>query len=85
MIARSLFSVQCKNLNVAHYSKSIKDINTKLGILAHHDKVQLQDKGHNSESYSFKVMSLFYQTILSRNDGPLQMSVIMVSHAVLFP
>ena len=30
-----------KNLNVAHYSKNIKDINTKLGILAHHDKMQL--------------------------------------------
>ena len=30
----------CKNFNVA-----LKDINTKLGILAHHDKVQLQDKG----------------------------------------
>ena len=27
-------------------------MNTKLGILAHHDKVQLQDKGHNSESYA---------------------------------
>ena len=35
----------CKNLNVAHYSKSIKGINTKLGILAHCDKMQLQDKG----------------------------------------
>ena len=40
----------CKNFNVAHYSKSIKGINTKLGILAHHDKLKLQDKGHNSES-----------------------------------
>ena len=44
-----------KNFIVAHYSKSIKDINTELGILAHHYKVQLQDKRHNSESYSFGV------------------------------
>ena len=28
------------------------------GILAHRDKVQLQDKGHNSESYSFGVIPL---------------------------
>ena len=27
----------------------VKDINTKFGILAHHDKVQFQDKGHNFE------------------------------------
>ena len=31
-------------------------VNTKLGIFAHHDKVQLQDKGHNSESCSFGVI-----------------------------
>ena len=43
----------CKNLNVAHYSKNTLGINTKLGILAHHDKVQLQDMGRNSESCSF--------------------------------
>ena len=54
-----LLSSFCKNLNVAHCSNSIKGINTKLEILAHHDKVQLQDKGHNSESYSFGVMPLF--------------------------
>ena len=35
-----------------------KGINTKFGILAHHDKMQLQEKGNNSESYSFGVMSL---------------------------
>ena len=44
MIARS--SLLCKNL--AQFSKSIKGIDTKLGIFAYHDKVQLQDKGHNS-------------------------------------
>ena len=36
----------------------IKGINTKLRILAHHDKMQLQDKGHNSESYIYRVMPL---------------------------
>ena len=44
----SLLLASCKNFKVAHYSESIKDINTKLGILAHHDKVQLQDKRHYS-------------------------------------
>ena len=42
-------SSSCKNFNVAHYLKSIKGINTKLRILAHHDKMQLQDKGHNEK------------------------------------
>ena len=59
VITRSWSLSSYKNLNAAHYSKSIKGINTKLGILAHHDKVQLQDKEHNSESYSFGVMPLF--------------------------
>ena len=54
----SLSSLSCKNFNVAHYSKNIKCIITKLGILAHHDKMQLQDKGCNSDSYSFRVMAL---------------------------
>ena len=45
VIARSLS--QCKNFNIAHYLKSIEVIDTKLGVLAHHDKMQLQDKGHN--------------------------------------
>ena len=30
-------------------------MNTKLGILAHNDKVQIEDKGHYSERYSFGV------------------------------
>ena len=61
VISRSLSSSSssCKNFNVALYSKSFKCINTKLGILVHHDKVQLQNKGHNSKSYSFGVMPLF--------------------------
>ena len=41
LLLSSLLS--CKNFNVAHYSKSINDINTKLGILAHYEKMQLQD------------------------------------------
>ena len=47
-----------KNFNVAHYSKGIKGINTNLGTLAYHDKMELQDKGHNSESSSFGVMPI---------------------------
>ena len=39
--------------------KVFEDINPKLGILnAHYDKVQFQEKGQNSESYSFGVMPL---------------------------
>ena len=52
----SSLSLFCKNFNVAHYSKSFKGVDTKLGILAHHDKMQWQDKGHNSESCNFGVM-----------------------------
>ena len=48
---------------VAHYSSNIKGINTKL---AHHDKMQLQNKGHNSDSDSFGVMPLFYLKFLNR-------------------
>ena len=62
MIARSLLlllQLSCKNFNVAHYSKSIKGIITKLGILDHHDKMQLQDKGNNSDFCSFGFMALF--------------------------
>ena len=43
-------SSSCKNYNVAHCSKSLKGINTKHGIFAH------QDKGHNSESYSCRMV-----------------------------
>ena len=48
--------VMKKLKNVAHYSKSTWGINTKLGIHAHVDKVQLQYKGHNSESCSFALV-----------------------------
>ena len=54
VIARSLLSTLCKTFIVAHYTKT--GINTKLGILAHHHKMQLQDKGHNFESHSFGLM-----------------------------
>ena len=49
-------SVSCKNFNVAHYSKSLKGINTKHGILAHQDKMQLKDKGHNSVAIVLKLV-----------------------------
>ena len=54
MIAKlaAVAAALCKNFNVAHYSKRTLDINTKLGRLAHHDNVQLQDKEHNSERLS---------------------------------
>ena len=61
--------VQNFNVTVAHYSKSIKDINIKLGILAHYGMVYLQDSGHNSESYILGVMPLFNVFFLT-NDGP---------------
>ena len=48
-----------KTLMLPITQRNMKDINTKLGILAHHDKAQLQDKGHNYESYIFGVMPLF--------------------------
>ena len=48
-------SLVVQNFKLANYSKSNKCINTKL---AHHDKMQLQDKGHKSERYSFGVMPL---------------------------
>ena len=58
VITRLLLLSSCKNFNLAYYSKSIKVINTRIK-LAYHDKVQLRDKGHNSERYVFGVMSLF--------------------------
>jgi hypothetical protein len=45
-------------INVAHYSNILKVIDMKLGILANHDKVQLLDKGYNSERNTFGVMPL---------------------------
>ena len=48
-----------QNFYVVHHSKCTKGINTELGILAHYDKLQLQDKEYNSESYIFGVMPLF--------------------------
>ena len=56
------------------YSKRIKGINTILGILAHHDIMQLQDKGHNCESYIFGVVP-FLTKNYKQNDGPWQMSI----------
>ena len=47
----TLFSV-----NVRHRNKVLK---VSTAILAHYDKVQLQDKGHNSERYIYGVMPPF--------------------------
>ena len=57
VITRLSSSLSCKNFYVT-YSKNTYGISTKLGILTHHNKVQLHEKGHNSESYSFGVMPL---------------------------
>ena len=46
VIARWSLSSSYKNFIVAHYSKSIKGINTKHLILMRHEKMQFQDKGH---------------------------------------
>ena len=63
----SSLSALCKNFNVAHYSKSTLGINTILGILAHHEKVLLQDKEHNSESCNFRVMSIVEKGLNSKS------------------
>ena len=63
MIARSLSS---KNFNVAHYSKSIKGNDTKHGILALHDKVQLQGKGYNSEAICLELCPFLIETYCTK-------------------
>ena len=55
VITRTSSLLSCKPFNVANRCKSVKGINTKLGILAHHDKMQLQDKEHNFESSSLEL------------------------------
>ena len=65
----------CINFNIAHYSKNITGINTKPGILAHHDQVQLQDKGHNSESYISGVMPFLIKFLSRMIAPPWQTSV----------
>ena len=56
----SSFSLSC------NYLANCSGINTKLWILFRHDKVQLQDQGHNMESYDFGVMSHVNLEILSK-------------------
>ena len=46
---------------------TIIDINMKLRILAYHDKEQLQDNEHYSESNMFEVMSPFVKSIIYIN------------------
>ena len=58
----------------------IKGINTKLGILAHHDKIQLHDKGHNSKAIFLESSSLllkFLSRIIALDRR------VLVPHAVL--
>ena len=77
VIGRSslLLSASCKNFNVAHCSENtcIKGINSKLGILAHHEKLQLQGKGHNSEGYILELCTFLTKTF-KQNDGLCQTS-----------
>ena len=40
-------------------TQNVSKVSTPNTKNAHHDKVQLQDKGHDSENYSFGVMPLF--------------------------
>ena len=59
---------------------------TELGILVHHDKMQLKGKGHNSESYNFAKYIIishahFYIKILSRMMAPDRRA--MVPHVML--
>ena len=63
----SSLSSLCKNFNVAHYSKSIEGIKTRL---AHFDKMLSQDKWHNSESYGFELCPFFQLIVLSRMMAP---------------
>ena len=46
VVKRHLRYCHSETLNVAHFSKYIKGINTKLGILAHHDKMQAASQGY---------------------------------------
>ena len=60
---------------LVHHSKS-----TKPRIPADHDKVQLQGKVHNTESYIFGVLHLFNLNFLSRMMAPDTRE--LVSHVV---
>ena len=61
MIARllSLLLLSCKHFNVAHYSKSGLGINIKLGILALHDKMQLQKRGITLKGVVLELCPIF--------------------------
>ena len=50
-------------------------------MLAHHDKVQLQDKGHNSESLYFWSYALFLTKNFNRMMAPDRQ--VLVLHVVL--
>ena len=67
-----------KTLMQSIIKKSIKGINTKLGILADHDKVQLQGKEHNSESYILELCPF-----LSKNLSRIPDRRVLVQHTML--
>ena len=75
VMARSLL---CKNLK--NFLKIFKVSLPNFSILAHHDKIQLQDKGHNSESYSFGVLPLKLKIFISLMASD---RLAFVPHAVL--
>lgn len=66
MIAASSMLSPCQIFTVAHYSKRMKDIIFNLGIVSCHDEAQLEDKGHYSDSYMFRVMPHFSIKLLSK-------------------
>ena len=49
---------RCAKTFISPFTLNVLKLST-FEILAHQDKVQLHDKRHNSESYSFGVMLLF--------------------------
>ena len=49
-------------------------------VVSHHEKVQWQDKGHNSESHNFGVIPLFQLINVSEMIAPYKRG--LVAHAV---
>ena len=83
MIARSS-SLWCKIFNVAHYSKSIKCINTKLRILVHDNKMQLQDKGNNYKNIVLELCP-FLTYFLSKMTALVPHAVLLVLLLFFWP
>ena len=70
--------VEMQNFNVAHYSKNKKDwgIKSKLGILAHHDKVQFCTVMGITLKAIFLELCLFLTKIFMWNDGSDRQALI---------